>query len=65
MKLREVIEWSVRWSTPSCTIDEDAPVGDGVLTAAILDQGSLKRVRITPGTDTSIETMLSAATKPR
>jgi hypothetical protein len=31
MKLREVIEWSVRWSTPSCTIDEDAPVADGVL----------------------------------
>jgi hypothetical protein len=31
MKLRDVIEWSVRWSTPSCTIDEDAPVADGVL----------------------------------
>jgi hypothetical protein len=31
MKLRDIIEWSVRWSTPSCTIDEDAPVGDGVL----------------------------------
>jgi hypothetical protein len=31
MKLREVIEWSVRWSTPSWTIDEDASVADGVL----------------------------------
>ena len=31
MKFRDIIEWSVRWSTPSCTIDEDAPVADGVL----------------------------------
>jgi hypothetical protein len=38
---------------------------DGILTAAIVDQGSVKRIRITPGTETSVETMLSAATKPR
>ncbi len=31
MKLRDIIEWSVRWSTPSGTIEEDAPVADGVL----------------------------------
>jgi hypothetical protein len=31
MKLREVIEWSVRWSTPTGTMEEDAPVADGVL----------------------------------
>jgi len=31
MKLRNIIEWSVRWSTPSCTMDQDAPVADGVL----------------------------------
>jgi hypothetical protein len=31
MKLRDIIEWSVRWSTPSCTMDQDAPVADGVL----------------------------------
>jgi hypothetical protein len=31
MKLRDIIEWSVRWSTPSGTLDEDAPVADGVL----------------------------------
>ena len=31
MKLKDIIEWSVRWSTPSCTLDEDAPVADGVL----------------------------------
>ena len=31
MKLRDVIEWSVRWSTPAGIMDEDAPVADGVL----------------------------------
>jgi hypothetical protein len=31
MTLRDIIEWSVRWSTPSGTLDEDAPVADGVL----------------------------------
>lgn len=34
---------------------------DGVLTAIIIDQGSVKRVRITPGNDTSIDTMLAKA----
>ena len=32
---------------------------DGVLTAAIIDQGSVKRIRITPGAETSVETMLA------
>jgi hypothetical protein len=31
MKVKDIIEWSVRWSTPSWTLDEDAPVADGVL----------------------------------
>ena len=31
MKIKDIIEWSVRWSTPSWTMDEDAPVTDGVL----------------------------------
>jgi len=31
MKLKHIIEWSVRWSTPSGTMDEDAPVADGRL----------------------------------
>ena len=31
MKIKDIIEWSVRWSTPSWTMDEDAPVADGVL----------------------------------
>ncbi|MGB7948590.1 MAG: hypothetical protein WCH75_12980 [Candidatus Binatia bacterium] len=31
MKLRDIIEWAVRWSTPSGTMDEDAPVADGEL----------------------------------
>jgi len=31
MKLKHIIEWSVRRSTPSGTMDEDAPVADGRL----------------------------------
>ena len=31
MKLKDITEWSVRWSTPSGTLEEDAPVADGVL----------------------------------
>ena len=31
MKLGDITEWSVRWSTPSGTMEEDAPVADGVL----------------------------------
>ena len=38
MKIKDIIEWSVRWSTPSNIMDEDAPVADGVL--AYLSQGS-------------------------
>jgi hypothetical protein len=31
MRLRDIIEWSVRWSTPAGSMEEDAPVDDGVL----------------------------------
>ena len=34
---------------------------DGALRAAIVDQGSVKRIQITPGTETSVETMLANA----
>jgi hypothetical protein len=31
MKLRDIIEWSIRWSTPLGTMDPNAPVEDGAL----------------------------------
>jgi hypothetical protein len=31
MKLKDITEWSPRWSTPAGRMDEDAPVADGVL----------------------------------
>jgi hypothetical protein len=31
MKLKGITEWSKRWSTPSGTMDANAPVADGVL----------------------------------
>jgi hypothetical protein len=31
MKLKDITEWSERWSTPSRTMDAHAPVDDGVL----------------------------------
>ena len=31
MKIKEITEWSERWSTPSGTLDAYAPVADGVL----------------------------------
>jgi hypothetical protein len=31
MKLNDITEWSPRWSTPSGTLDANAPVADGVL----------------------------------
>ena len=31
MKLRDIIEWSERWSIPLGTMDANAPVADGVL----------------------------------
>jgi hypothetical protein len=34
---------------------------DGVLTMVAEDQGTVKRLRITPPADTSIDTMLAAA----
>ncbi|HEU5217807.1 MAG TPA: hypothetical protein VFU23_04065 [Gemmatimonadales bacterium] len=37
---------------------------DGVLTLVAQDAGAIKRFRITPGTDTSIETLLAMGKKP-
>jgi len=37
---------------------------DGVLTLVAQDAGSIKRFRLTPGSDTSIETLLALAKKP-
>ncbi|HEU5218756.1 MAG TPA: hypothetical protein VFU23_08850 [Gemmatimonadales bacterium] len=34
---------------------------DGALTVVAPDQGSLKRIRITPGSSTSVETLLPRA----
>ena len=31
MKLKDITEWSERWSTPSGTMDANAPVADGIL----------------------------------
>jgi hypothetical protein len=31
MKLKDITEWSERWSTPLGTMDAHAPVADGVL----------------------------------
>jgi hypothetical protein len=31
MKLKDITEWSERWSTPLGTMDANAPVADGVL----------------------------------
>ena len=31
MKLKDITEWSVRWSTPLGTMDANAPVRDGIL----------------------------------
>jgi hypothetical protein len=31
MKLKDITEWSERWSTPLGTTDANAPVADGVL----------------------------------
>jgi hypothetical protein len=31
MKIKEITEWSARWSTPLGTMDANAPVADGVL----------------------------------
>jgi hypothetical protein len=31
MKIRDITEWSARWSTPLATMDANAPVADGVL----------------------------------
>ena len=37
---------------------------DGVLTLVAQDAGAIKRFRLTPGSDTSIETLLALAKKP-
>ena len=31
MKIKDITEWSARWSTPLGTTDANAPVADGVL----------------------------------
>jgi hypothetical protein len=31
MKLKDIAQWSDRWSTPLGTMDANAPVADGVL----------------------------------
>jgi hypothetical protein len=31
MKIKDITEWSGRWSTPSGTMNANAPVADGVL----------------------------------
>src|SRR4029450_6875046 len=31
MKIKDIAEWSARWSTPRGTMDANAPVADGVL----------------------------------
>jgi hypothetical protein len=31
MKIKDITEWSGRWSTPRGTMDSNAPVADGVL----------------------------------
>lgn len=31
MKLKDITDWSERWSTPSGIMDANAPVADGVL----------------------------------
>jgi hypothetical protein len=31
MKLKDITEWSERWSTPLGTVEANAPVADGVL----------------------------------
>jgi len=31
VKLKDITEWSERWSTPLGTMDANAPVADGVL----------------------------------
>jgi hypothetical protein len=31
MKLKDITDWSPRWSTPLATMDANAPVADGVL----------------------------------
>jgi hypothetical protein len=36
MKLKYITEWSERWSTPSGTMEANAPVADGVLVSLSL-----------------------------
>jgi hypothetical protein len=44
MKLKDITEWSARWSTPLGTMDANAPVADGVL----VDRVSLGYVGLWP-----------------
>ena len=36
MKLKDITEWSPRWSTPLGTMEANAPVADGVLVESLL-----------------------------
>ena len=53
MKLKDITEWSERWSTPLGTMDAKAPVADGVLvgvnlwgTTIINSRGGMPRRKI-------------------
>src|SRR5882724_11465435 len=35
MKIKDITEWSERWSTPLGTLDSTAPVADGVLVVGL------------------------------
>ena len=36
MKIKDIAEWSGRWSTPLGTMEANAPVADGVLVESLL-----------------------------
>ena len=35
MKIKDITEWSERWSTPLGTLDANAPVADGVIVRSV------------------------------
>jgi len=35
MKIKDITEWSERWSTPLGTLDAKAPVADGVIVRSV------------------------------
>ena len=40
MKLKDIAEWSGRWSTPFGNMEANAPVADGVLVESLLARAS-------------------------